>query len=235
MADDRPIQVFDPLQEFAVVERRLPHWSQSGTITFITWRTWDSMPDHVIRMWLAERDEWLRENGINPSAILANATRAGEPHAEREEYNIEALPPEHRRRFRQYLSDRWNDHLDALHGECVLRRPELGAVVVESLRHFDGERYRLTDFVVMPNHVHLLAAFPDESAMLTQCESWKHYTAVKINRILGRVGRFWQQDGFDHLVRSDEQFSYLRRYIAENPSRAGLTSEQYVVYSSRSA
>jgi len=79
-----------------------------------------------------------------------------------------------------------------------------------------------TDFVVMPNHVHLLAAFPDEGSMLAQCESWKHYTATKINRFLGRSSRFWQQDGFDHLVRSVEQFEYLRAYIADNPRRAHL-------------
>jgi hypothetical protein len=33
------IQVFDPTQEYAVIERRLPHWVQAGTICFITWRT----------------------------------------------------------------------------------------------------------------------------------------------------------------------------------------------------
>jgi putative transposase len=64
--------------------------------------------------------------------------------------------------------------------------------------------------------------------MLAQCESWKHFTATRINRVLGRKGRFWQQDGFDHLVRSVEQFDYLRRYVAENPSRAGLGPGEYL-------
>ena len=39
------MQIFDPKQEFCIVERRLPHWSQAGTITFVTWRTWDSIPE----------------------------------------------------------------------------------------------------------------------------------------------------------------------------------------------
>ena len=107
--------------------------------------------------------------------------------------------------------------------------------MADSLRHFDGSRYNLTNYVVMPNHVHLLAAFPDEEAMLTQCESWKHYTATKINLALSRKGRFWQQEDFDHLVRSVEQFDYLQRYIADNPCRAGLAPEEYVSYSSRFA
>ncbi|MBI3823733.1 MAG: transposase [Planctomycetes bacterium] len=87
------------------------------------------------------------------------------------------------------------------------------------------------DFVVMPNHVHMLAAFPDQKAMLAQCESWKHFTAVPINRRLGRKGRFWQQDAFDHLVRSEEQFWYLRDYIANNPVQAGLRPSEYMHYS----
>jgi putative transposase len=113
----------------------------------------------------------------------------------------------------------------------VLRRPELSAIVAESLLKFDGERYELTDFVVMPNHVHVLAAFPDEDSMLRQCDSWKHFTGREIHRTLGRRGKFWQQDGFDHLVRSIEQFTHLRRYIAENPRKARLRPDEYRHYS----
>ncbi len=209
------MQVFDPKQEYSVFQRRLPHWSQAGTITFITWRTWDSMPETVLQTWMAERDSWLRQHGINPRASDWSA-------------RLNRLDAKLLREFQLQLSDRWNDHLDACHGACVLRRPELSKEVADSLRHFDGARYDLTDFVVMPNHVHLLVAFPDEEALLKQCESWKHYTATRINRALGRQGRFWQQDGFDHLVRSAEQFDYLRRYIADNPARARLKAGEYV-------
>jgi type I restriction enzyme R subunit len=113
----------------------------------------------------------------------------------------------------------------------VLRRPELSQIVADSLCHFDGDRYELTDFVVMPNHVHLLVAFPDEESLLKQCESWKHFTATQINRRLGRKGRFWQQDGFDHLVRTPERFEELRHYIADNPKRARLGPGEYIHYS----
>jgi len=65
---DAAMQTFDPDQEFSIVNRALPHWSQAGTITFITWRTWDSMPKKVVLAWLAERDAWLRKHGINPQA-----------------------------------------------------------------------------------------------------------------------------------------------------------------------
>jgi type I restriction enzyme R subunit len=113
----------------------------------------------------------------------------------------------------------------------VLRSVELAKIVAESLRHFDDDRYLLFDFVVMPNHVHVLAAFSDEDAMLEQCESWKHYTATRINRRLTQHGHFWQQDGFDHHVRNENQFDGLRRYIAENPQKARLREGEYKHYS----
>jgi type I restriction enzyme R subunit len=212
------IQVFDPTQEYGVIERRLPHWVQAGTICFITWRTWDSIPEPVLKKWIAARDQWLVHHGID----------SREPDWK---VHLQSLGDKLVSDFRQIISERWNEHLDECHGECVLRQPELASIVADSLRHFDGDRYDLADFVVMPNHIHLLAAFPGEPAMLAQCESWKHYTAVSINRLLGRKGRFWQQDGFDHLVRSEEQFLYLRRYIAENPARAGLRPGEFVHWS----
>ncbi len=130
--------------------------------------------------------------------------------------------------FHTHFSDRWNDELDNCHGACVLKDRRSWEIVADSLQHFDGERYLLTDFVVMPNHLHVLAAFPDEGFLLKQCESWKQFTATRINRLIGAKGRFWQQDGFDHLVRSDAQFEYLRDYVAKNPSKAKLGGGEFV-------
>jgi type I restriction enzyme R subunit len=67
--------------------------------------------------------------------------------------------------------------------------------------------------------------------MLAQCESWKHYTAAQINRQLSQKGRFWQQDAFDHLIRTEGQFEYLRRYIAGNPAKARLGIGEFLHYS----
>ena len=213
-----PFHLFDHDADVFVVNRRLPHWSQPGTVAFVTWRTNDSMPAAVLRQWFADRDRWLRAHGIDPAEHNWH-----EKLAELDRRIVEA--------FLESFWNRWHDALDACHGACVLREPELAEVVAKSLRHFDDDRYLMLDFVVMPNHVHLLASFADEDAMLAQCESWKHYTATQINRRLKQHGRFWQQDGFDHLVRNDEQFAYLRRYIAENPKKARLREGEYKVYS----
>ena len=116
--------------------------------------------------------------------------------------------------------------------QLIFREPEDYARFVgwlkESAREF---KVAIHAYVFMTNHVHVLAAFRDEEAMLTQCESWKHFTATKINRVLRRKGRFWQQDGFDHLVRSLDQFLHFRRYIAENPQRAHLHDGEFLHFS----
>jgi type I restriction enzyme R subunit len=213
-----PIQLFDPDDEASIVARRLPHWSQAGTISFITWRTCDSLPKAVLDRWFEDRRRWLAAHGIDASSSGV-------------EVQLNRLDRQLVSQFRTLFWNRWHDALDECFGECPLRRQEIAQIVSNSLHHFDMQRYRLLDFVVMPNHVHLLAAFPDDEMMLKQCESWKHFAASEINRCLKRKGRFWQPDGFDHLVRSEAQFEYLRRYIAANPARARLPAGNYIAFS----
>ena len=175
------------------------------------------MPKQVLDGWVEDRDRWLQAQGIDPAS----------PNWREQ---VRRLDRQIGRDFLDRLWNRWHDVLDAGHGACVLRETALADIVANSLRHFDNDRYILLDFVVMPNHVHLIASFPDESAMLAQCESWKHYTATQINRRLKQKGRFWQQDAFDHLVRSEAQLLYLRRYIADNPEKARLRAGEFAHY-----
>src|SRR5262245_27754189 len=152
-----PIRTFDRKDEFANVQRSgLPHWTQAGCLSFITFRTWDSLPRPVLHKWLKDRNAWLRDHQIEP---LGSGWRNA----------IDNLPPRQREEFHSFMSDRWEAHLDHCHGECVLRQPALSTIVSTSFLHFDEQRSVLTDFVVMPNHVHILAAFPNEDAMLAQC------------------------------------------------------------------
>ncbi len=204
------LHFFDPTQDYAVIERRLPHWAQPGVICFATFRTNDSMPKAVLQRWRTEREDWLRKHSINP--IAHNWRKQRDEQTE----------------FYRSFSTQWHDELDCGHGACVLRDTQLARIVGDSLQYANGDLYDLTDFVVMPNHVHLLAAFPDQDRMLVQCTSWKKFTATTINRHLGSKGRFWQQDGFDHLVRSEEQFQHFRRYIADNPKKALLSEGEYL-------
>lgn len=209
--------LFDKDAEVEQSERYLPHWFQPGVATFVTFRTADSLPRAVVAQWQEEQRRWLRQHGIRISAD------GPLPEAE-------ALPATIRSTFRQHRERRRHWHLDRCHGECLLRRPEIATIVGEALRHFDGDRYDLDCLVVMPNHVHVLAQFRHPVTCRQQCASWLRYTAVRINREIGRRGAFWQSEPFDHLVRSAEQFRYLQQYIAENPTKANLRPGEYLFW-----
>lgn len=97
------------------------------------------------------------------------------------------------------------------------------------MRHFDGKRYELGEYVIMPNQVHLLVT-PKGGHRLREIEhSWKSYTAKEINKLIGRWGTVWQEESYDHIVRSIEQLDHYCRYIRYNPLKAGLKPGQYRV------
>jgi len=213
------IQFFDPDQDFSVSWRNLPHWAQAGTVCFITWRTADSLPAEVVERMNKERERLLLDHGLDPHGDWKAA--------------LAKRPSIVRGQIQWALFQIWDRSLDLGLGACVLRDPAMSALVGESLLHFDGDRYLMTDYVVMPNHVHLLVAFRDEDAMQKQCESWKRYTGRRINAAFAQTGVFWQVEQFDHLVRSPEQFEHYRRYIADNPRRARLRAGEYRHYSKK--
>ena len=212
MSDKTEFGLFDRSAGIEASRRNLPHWFQPNVAVFVTFRTADSLPREVLLRWDMEQRDWLRQQAwaIGPSDVLPE---------------VHQLPESLRQTFRQHRDRRWHWHLDSCHGECVLRRRELAEIVMNSLRHFDGDRYDLDCAVVMPNHVHLLAQFHPPTTCRGQCESW-----LQINQRLGRKQSFWQSEPFDHLVRSAEQFEYLQRYIAENGSQANLPETDYLFW-----
>ena len=101
---------------------------------------------------------------------------------------------------------------------------------MDSLKHWSGDRYLLGDFVIMPNHVHLLVGGLSRGKMLAQVTSWKKWSALQINKIMDVKGRLWQDESFDHLVRSEAAFHKFRRYIAANPVKGNLKEGEYLLW-----
>lgn len=114
------------------------------------------------------------------------------------------------------------EYEDAGHGACYLRRPEIAQLVEGALLYFDGVRYRLLEWCVMPNHVHVLLEFMPGHRLADIVRSWKSYTSKQANRILGRTGIFWARDYFDRYIRDEGHLETARHYIRENPAKAGL-------------
>ena len=107
---------------------------------------------------------------------------------------------------------RLDSYLDAGYGTCILRK--YAAVVGDAIRHFDGVRYELHAWCVMPNHVHVLFHLAIGRDLNRILHSWKSYTAHRIG-----FGVIWQREYFDRVMRNDEEIVEKATYIRSNPSK----------------
>jgi len=91
-------------------------------------------------------------------------------------------------------------------------------------------RVRMHAVVVMPDHLHwLLTPLRDSNVWpyplvdILQC--LKSTTAHRINKVLHTSGPVWQEESFDHVLRSEESLKEKADYIRQNPARSGLIAE----------
>ena len=107
-------------------------------------------------------------------------------------------------------------------GSRLLRDSRAASVVENALSHFQGERYALSAWCVMPNHVHAVLTPYSGYSLSVILHSWKSYSAHQINKILRRNGRLWEEESFDHLIRNERAFERFVAYTENNPVAAGL-------------
>ena len=167
---------------------------------------------------------------------------------ERIDQMIEALPDLERAIERRRRLHEW---IDAGSGSCLLREPELARIVEAAFHHFDGERYRLFAWVVMPNHFHVLFQPIGDWSMAETVASWKRFTATEIKKWLRArqesgdpgiaallrgsgsaseyVSRFltgelpiWPREYWDRYIRNENHFHDVITYIHQNPVKAKL-------------
>ncbi|MFZ9935724.1 MAG: class I tRNA ligase family protein [Luteolibacter sp.] len=198
----RLARLFKESSETTITRHKLPHWQQGETACFVTWRLDDSLPKEKLELWTTEREAWLNTNP--------------QPWSDETEKD-----------YYQRFSDRLDEWLDAASGSCVLGKAEIRGIVTQALRHFDGERYHLHSFVVMPNHVHVLFSPVEGHRIPDILHSWKSFTSKQIGKILGEDGRLWQPEYYDRLIRSERHFYKVLGYISENPDKACLSEGEF--------
>jgi REP-associated tyrosine transposase len=154
------------------------------------------------------------------------------------EEELASVPESEQDPERRKKMEHW---LDAGMGCCALKHPEVARVVQEAFLKFDGDRYKLIAWCIMPNHVHVLIEPKIRLGKIVQ--SWKSYTgrwAIERNEELGlgipsveleldtpRSARrqFWMRDYWDRFIRNEEHFRNVINYIHDNPVKAGLCSK----------
>jgi putative transposase len=180
--------------------RHLPHWRQDGAMYFVTFRLEDSLPQAKLQELAAWKAQWEHRHPCPRS----NAT-------------YQELSREVFRRVEAWL--------DQGMGSCLLRNQAHAVAVISTLRHFDGERYELASYVIMPNHVHVLVRpLASEIHSLEDIvQSWKQFTAKRINRRRDETGAVWQEESFDRIVRDEEHLYRCIQYIGSNAAKASLS------------
>ena len=199
------------LNPYAPLDRhkhRLPHWQQGAVFYFVTWRLADSLSSAKLKAWKYEREVWLH---LHPK-----------PWDEKAEDD-----------YHERFSRKIEEWLDQGEGSCSLRDVSCSAIVADAIRHFEGERYTVASFVVMPNHVHVLFRLKSPYRLERIVKSWKGFTARAINRLLNKAGSLWQEDYWDRLIRNPRHFHKCLQYLRENPIKAGLRNNEFVFYDAK--
>ena len=181
---------------------RLPHWTLThGGIYAVMFRLGDSLPKTVLERFVREREALQRNSNMTA---------------------------EETDRLAHLQSEKIEAYLDAGSGACWLDRDDIAELMAKALTHFNGVRYRLHAWCVMPNHVHVLVEPLAGNGLIAIVHSWKSFVAHGANRILKRSGTFWQAKYYDHLIRDASDYAHAVVYIEQNPLKAGLMNWRWV-------
>lgn len=169
----------------------LPHWEQSCATAFVTFRLSDSLPHERLVCWRAEKEAWLAKHPFPWNE------------ATQREYDV---------RFAAQV-EKW---LDQGIGSCALASPQARGIVEAVLRHFDGIRYRLYAFVVMPNHVHAVFMPYEGHSVSAIVQAWKSVSAHALKKQGCPLKVVWQRESFDRYIRDGAHFDRAMRYTKRN-------------------
>lgn len=182
-------------------KRRLPHIQIAGATYFITIRLANSLPLEALEKLAEERRK------------------------------INKLPERRKESAHWDWYARYDEYLDtAQHGSLYLKNVQVAEIVADAIRFRDAHVYDLIAYCIMFNHVHLVCT-PLEKSIgtyfgLTEIlHSLKRHTAREANKILQRLGTFWQDESYDHFIRNDAELERIVKYTLHNPVKAGLVKE----------
>ena len=192
MNETQQLKFVNQQEHIQIVGNKLPHWNQTSCVQFVTFRLADSLPQVKLQELKEDKEKWLKQH---PSPW------------------DDATKQEYDETFTRRL-DQW---IDAGYGDCQLADVSYRALLFNAMLHFDGDRYDMHAFVIMPNHVHALLTPREEGGVQSIIGSWKRFSAREFNKVNGKEGNVWERESFDHMVRNMEEYRKKLYYIIQNP------------------
>lgn len=209
--------------------RKLPHIHSPGAILFITFRLAGTIPKAVLTQWRRERDFFDSQISRESSVVRSSIDTLSDKRLE----------------FARHWFQEFERILDkAESGPMWLADASVARMLFDSLVFRDGREYRLIAFCIMSNHVHVVFRTLLDERGLTEVrgertrtfesdlptvpmimKSLKGYTARQANGLLGRTGKFWDEEFYDREIRNENELARTIEYVKNNPVKAGLVRD----------
>jgi putative transposase len=118
--------------------------------------------------------------------------------------------------------------------KSILQSDRVAKLLIEVFFHYQKQgKYSIHEFVVMPNHFHVLITPLSAVTLEKAVQFIKGGFSYRARKELGVAGEIWQTSFYDHRVRDADEYARFRHYIHMNPVRRGLvTSPEEFSYSS---
>lgn len=193
----------------------LPHLQLVGATFFVTFRLYNSLPSVFLKKLRDQLDAKIIE--VKSSKWL--------------DMNKEIY------KHQRWYFQQYDNALDkVINGVDYLKDKDVAQILGNRLHLYDGELYHLLAYCIMSNHVHILI---DTSIQLKDGDDLdrtlgnyvqldkimgliKGGSSYEINQILGRSGRLWQKESYDHYVRDGKELTRIIWYIVNNPVKARM-------------
>ena len=227
----------------------LPHFQQPGQAYFVTWSLKDAVPPKALQTY-TQKLELLKSqiHSLGPassdSAILRKSSLETMPfQIDTSEQQIsttksaDPLTPVMEELLKEYEATRrkcikaYDNLLDAERRPIInLSKPDNRAVMMASLKFWEGKKLNNCAYTIMSNHVHwvfeLLEKDQEGHPVYLQdiLQSVKGYSAYRINKLENRKGNLWQKESYDTTIRDEQHLYNAINYTLNNPVKAGLTT-----------
>jgi putative transposase len=108
----------------------------------------------------------------------------------------------------------------------IFQVPENAAILLQCiLRHRSAGAYLLHEFVIMPNHLHLLITPSDEASLERAMQLIKGGSSHAIHQQRGNKMQIWQHGFHEESVRDLSDYALKAKYIRNNPLHVGLAEK----------
>ncbi len=185
------------MNDIEIKRRNLPHWHREKCLQFVTFHLADSLPASARQDLSALKATFIKANPLPWSDETST-------------------------RFNRLFPLAVNNFLDAGYGSCCLKRHDCALIMSRAIEYFDKKHYLIHRYVVMPNHVHVLVELTGSWNLSQICKSWKNYSAVNINRLIGSSGQLWHHESWDRMIRNERHYDNVVEYIEKNISSGGV-------------